>query len=90
LSNEPCDASNSELDYLQRASPDIAPRGISGTGTKCNRACNASAPAKAARAMPDWVRVGNNELDYVAQDVTVCYFTPSHAIAPPHRAGNAA
>ena len=24
---------------------------------------------------PRWVRVGNNELDYVAEDVTVRYFT---------------
>jgi GAF domain-containing protein len=31
---------------------------------------------KAARTMPQWVRVGNNELDYVAHDVTVHYFTP--------------
>ena len=31
---------------------------------------------KTARTMPQWVRVGNNELDYVAQDVTVRYFTP--------------
>ncbi len=31
---------------------------------------------KAPRAMKRWVRVGNNELDYVTQDVTVRYFTP--------------
>jgi hypothetical protein len=31
---------------------------------------------KTARTMPQWVRVGNNELDYVAQDVTVRHFTP--------------
>jgi hypothetical protein len=37
---------------------------------------------KAARAMPQWVRVGNNELDYVAQDVTVRDFTPK---PPPRR-----
>jgi hypothetical protein len=29
-----------------------------------------------ARTLPRWVRVGSNELDYVAQDVTVRYFTP--------------
>ena len=33
----------------------------------------------AARTMKQWVRVGNNELDYVTQDVTVRYFTPKHA-----------
>jgi hypothetical protein len=27
--------------------------------------------------MKRWVRVGNNELDYVTQDVTVRYFTPN-------------
>ncbi len=32
---------------------------------------------KAARTTKRWVRVGNNELDYVAQDVTVRYFTPN-------------
>jgi len=31
---------------------------------------------KTAGTIPQWVRVGNNELDYVAQDVTVRYFTP--------------
>ena len=30
---------------------------------------------KNARTTPEWVRLGNNELDYVAQDVTVRYFT---------------
>jgi hypothetical protein len=34
---------------------------------------------KAVRTMKHWVRVGNNELDYVTQDVTVRYFTPKHA-----------
>jgi hypothetical protein len=34
---------------------------------------------KAARITPQLVRVGNNELDYVAQDVTVRYFTPKPA-----------
>lgn len=34
---------------------------------------------KAARTMPQWMRVGNDELDYVAQDVTVRYFTPKPA-----------
>ncbi len=34
---------------------------------------------KAARTTPQWVQVGNNELDYVAQDVTVRYFTPKFA-----------
>ena len=32
---------------------------------------------KAVRIMKRWVRVGNNELDYVTPDVTVRYFTPS-------------
>jgi hypothetical protein len=31
---------------------------------------------KTARTVPQWVRVGNNELDYVAEDITVRYFTP--------------
>jgi GAF domain len=34
---------------------------------------------KAARTMPKWVWVGNTELDYVTQDVTVRYLTPKHA-----------
>ena len=34
---------------------------------------------KAVRTMKHWVRVGNNELDYVTQDVTVRYFTPKRA-----------
>jgi hypothetical protein len=37
---------------------------------------------RAARTMPHWVRVGNNELDYVAQDVTVRYFTAQRALQP--------
>jgi GAF domain-containing protein len=36
---------------------------------------------KAARTLPQWVRVGNNELDYVAEDITVRYFPPQ----PPPR-----
>jgi hypothetical protein len=31
---------------------------------------------RVAGTTPQWVRVGNNELDYVAKDVTVRYFTP--------------
>jgi len=34
---------------------------------------------KAVGTMKHWVRVGNNELDYVTQDVTVRYFTPKRA-----------
>lgn len=34
---------------------------------------------KTARSMPRWVRVGNNELDYVAPEVTVRYFTATPA-----------
>jgi hypothetical protein len=34
---------------------------------------------KAARFINRWVRVGNNEVDYVTQDVTVRYFTPNPA-----------
>jgi hypothetical protein len=38
----------------------------------------------AAAAKPRWVRVGNDELDYVAQDVTVRYFgvKPAAQLAP--------
>jgi hypothetical protein len=32
--------------------------------------------------MPHWVRVGNNEFDYVAQDVTVRHFTTNPAPQP--------
>ena len=35
--------------------------------------------SKTARSMPQWVRVGNNELDYVTPEVTVRYFTPTPA-----------
>jgi hypothetical protein len=35
-----------------------------------------------ASTLPRWVRVGNNELDYVAQDVTVRYFTPKPLLQP--------
>ena len=34
---------------------------------------------KTARPVPRWVRVGNNELDYVAAEVTVRYFTATPA-----------
>jgi hypothetical protein len=33
-------------------------------------------------ARSKWVRIGNNELDYVTDDVTVRYFTPKHAARP--------
>ena len=32
-----------------------------------------------AKPLPRWVRVGNNELDYVAPEVTVRYFTATPA-----------
>jgi hypothetical protein len=37
-------------------------------------------------AKPRWVRVGNDELDYVGQDVTVRYFgvKPAAQLAPAH------
>jgi hypothetical protein len=34
---------------------------------------------KVARTTPQWVRVGSNELDYVAEEVTVRYYTPKPA-----------
>ena len=34
---------------------------------------------KTVRPVPRWVRVGNNELDYVAPEVTVRYFTATPA-----------
>jgi hypothetical protein len=34
---------------------------------------------RVARTTPHWVRVGSNELDYVAEEVTVRYYTPKPA-----------
>jgi len=41
-------------------------------------------PVAAVAAKPRWVRVGNDELDYVGQDVTVRYFgvKPAAQFAP--------
>jgi hypothetical protein len=36
------------------------------------------------------VRVRNNQIHYISEDVTVRYFTPKHAVAPPQPAGSAA
>jgi uncharacterized membrane protein YeaQ/YmgE (transglycosylase-associated protein family) len=36
--------------------------------------------ARTARSTPRWVRVGNTELDYVAPEVTVRYFTATPAV----------
>jgi hypothetical protein len=43
----------------------------------------ATVPDAAAKSSPSkWVRVGNNELDYVTDDVTVRYFAPKHVARP--------
>ena len=46
----------------------------------------AVAPGTDVAAKPRWVRVGNDELDYVGQDVTVRYFgvKPAAQLAPAH------
>jgi hypothetical protein len=40
-------------------------------------------PKKAARTTPRRSQVWRNQADYIAEDVTVRYFTPKSAIAPP-------
>jgi len=53
--------------------------------TSANMSTSQTAPVsteevgKTTRSVPRWVRVGNNELDYVAPEVTVRYFTATPA-----------
>ena len=69
---------------IERHMPSVAPKPVltnraSSSQTTLDRKEEAR---KTGRTRPQWVRVGNNELDYVTQDVTVRYFTPTSLPQP--------
>ena len=83
-------SASTQADFALQGSNKIAQPLPSGSATsspsdeaKRLAVANPTEPARAtAIRTPRWVRVGSNELDYVAEDVTVRHFT--RAPAPPH------
>jgi hypothetical protein len=75
---------------IERHVPSVAPKPV-----LTNRASTSQTTLElkeeareTARTLPPWVRVGNNELDRIAQDVTVRYFTSKPLPQPVLRAEN--
>ena len=55
--------------------PSVSARTSTNMSTRRTAPVSTEAAGKTAKSLPRWVRVGNNELDYVAPEVTVRYFT---------------
>jgi hypothetical protein len=74
----PCGASTLQRsNAIEQQAPFLSPKPVLANRTSRSQTTLGlkQEARKTARTLPQWVRVGNNELDYVAQDVTVRYFT---------------
>jgi hypothetical protein len=67
---------------IEQATPTASAKQVSASSTSNAQTGAITRDGKKAARTPHWVRVSNNELDYVAQDVTVRHFTTNLAPQP--------